>query len=50
MFGGEEVGVGGGEQCGGLVVGLVGALSASPRFPGSDCEAGIAGLRQRRRG
>lgn len=44
LFGREEIRVSRGEQCGGLIVGLVGALARGSRLSGCDGEARIARL------
>lgn len=49
IFGGENVGVGGGEQCGGFIVSLVGTFSRGSGFSSRDSEGGVAGFRESRR-
>lgn len=42
VFGGEDVGIGRGEEGCGFIVGLVRTLSRGSGFPRADCERGIA--------
>jgi hypothetical protein len=49
VFGGEDVGIGRGEERCGFVVGLVGPLSRGSGFSGGDCERGIARFGESRR-
>ena len=48
VFGGEDVGVGRGEEGCGFVVSLVGPLSRGSGFSSGDCEWGIARFHRRR--
>ncbi len=45
VFGGKDVRIGRGKQGGGFIVSLVGAFSRCSRFPGGNCNGGIAGFR-----
>lgn len=49
VFGGEDVGIGRGEERGRFVVGLVGPLSRGSGFSGGDCERRIARFGESRR-